>query len=188
MSQYYELVAPGTIPVTLDEVKCHLKVTTDLDDDFLTDLLEAATQAAEKYTTRELRANTWDLTIDCFETRIEIRKDPVDSITSINRLVSGTPTAVATSVYYLKKNAQFDEILLQEDQEWPNDVDEREAAITIRFVTKAHRCLSLAKHGISRHAAFLYENRGDCDPFNATDSIHVSGAGVLYDQMRVPRI
>jgi len=188
VSHYYELVTAGQIPVSLDEIKCFLKVETELDDDLLTALLEAATQSAEKYTTRQLRANVWDLYINCFLARTEIRKDPVDSITSIRYLVGGTLQTVSSSVYYLKKNNVFDEILISDGQDWPSDLDDVEHGIVIRFVTEAHRCLPLAKQAIMRHVAFMYENRGDCDPSGAFDSITFSGAAALYDQFMIPRV
>ena len=41
---------------------------------------------------------------------------------------------------------------------------------------------------ILRHVAYLYENRGDCDPSSAASSAKLSGATFLYDPFRVARI
>ena len=193
MSQFYERTKKAKTPVKLDDVKSYLKLpaATGPDDDLIQTLIDAATDFAEKYTGRELRKNTWKVFLDAFSDRICLRKDPVDSITSVQRLVSGTLTTVATSVYYLKNNQQFSEVLLQDGQTWPSDVDEREHAIEIVFVTKAHRCLDQVVTGIYRHVAFLYENRGDCDPTGfgvSTDAATQSGATKLYDQVRIARV
>lgn len=187
MSQLYELISAGTVPVDVEEAKCHLRITHDAEDDFLLLLLNAATEAAEKYTGRELRANTWTLTIDEFEARICIRRDPVASITSITHLVDDSAEAVATTVYYLKRGPISSEILLQEDQTWPTDTDEREAAIVVTFVTQAHRCTNLAKLAILRAVAFAFENRGDCDPADSEHWLVASGAAKMLDQFRIPR-
>lgn len=202
MSQFYELTTQGTIPVLLDEAKAHLKIplTNSDDDELLILLLEAAAEVAEKYTRRDLRANTWTLFLDEFPTRICLRRDPVASIASI-KFLDDSPTpiqqTVATTVYYLKKGVQASEVLLQPDQEWPDGstpattVNEREHSIEVAFVTEAHACLEQAKVAILRHVAFLYENRGDCDPTVAGaigDALNLSGAAMLLDQIRVSRV
>jgi uncharacterized phiE125 gp8 family phage protein len=180
----YELKTPGVMPVTLAEAKAHMKVTSDEDDDLITALIEAVTQWAEAYTGRDSRENVWTLTIDEFEDRIELRRSPVASITSVKYIVSGSPVTISSSVYYLKKGHQWSEILLQEDQTWPTDLDEIEAGIEIEFKTEAPRHLGRMKAGMLQHIALLYENRGDCD----ADTAKSSGATLLYDQFRIARI
>lgn len=191
MSQYYELNAAGDLPLTVKQVKGYLKLGEKQhpDDDLLALFLAAAVDYAEKYIGRELRANTWILRLDEFvPVRICLARDPIDTISEVARLVSDTFTAVATSVYYLKPNVQASEILLLPDQVWPVDQDVGiEHAIRITFVTKSHRCLDQAKLGILRHVAYLYENRGDCDPKDS-NAVELSGAKFLYDQIRITRV
>lgn len=193
MSDLYVLTTPGPIPVTLAEAKPYLKIppAVEADDDLLTLYLTSAADFAEKYTRRELRVNTWTLFTDAFLDRICLRRDPIDSITSVTYLDDADTPAqqvVADTVYYLKKGVQASEVLLLPDQSWPTDVNLREHAIEIEFDTEPHRCLDQAKLGILRHVAFMYENRGDCDPENAADSAKRSGASALYDQFRVSRV
>lgn len=192
--QFYELTDEnqGPPPVTLAEAKAHLKLGTDADDDLLSLLVNACSEAAEKYAGRELRVNTWTLVVDAFEDRIRIRRDPVAAITSIQYQDEADATqTVATTVWYLKRGQQFSEVLLQDGQEWPTDVVEREAAITITFTTQAHRYLEQARVAILRHVQFLYENRGDCDPSGpgaVVDAMHQSGAARLLDGLRIARV
>lgn len=200
MSHHYTLTDPGTIPVEVPTFRSYLKLESDADDALLTLLLKSATEFAEKYTRRDLRVNTWTLLIDAFADRIVLRRDPVDSITSVKYLDDqSTPVqqTVAAAVYYLKKGVQTSEILLAPDQEYPDGstdeltVNEKEHSIEIVFATVAHRCVDQARLGIMRHAAFLYENRGDCDPSVAGsvgDAAELSGASKLYDQLRVSRV
>ena len=188
----YELITPGTSPIKLSEAKPYLRIpeTVEIDDDLITLFLASATDFAEQYTGRELRDNTWTLFLDTFPVRIPLFRDPVDVITSIKYLddaVTPVQQTVAASVYFLKENVQASEVLLLPDQEWPTDVNEREGTVEVLFVTKAHRSLSQMKLGILRHTAFLYENRGDCDP-GSGDVAKLSGATDLYDQIRVARV
>ena len=189
MSQLYELTTPGALPVDVEDVKAHLKIEHDAEDKFLQTLLIAAAQSAEAYSGRELRPNTWTLTIDEFEDRICIDKAPVGAISSVKYTVTTThDTTVSSSVYYLKKGEIDSEVLLQDGQTWPTDIAEVEAGILITFTTVAHRSAELAKHAILRAVAFANENRGDCDPTNAASWLAQSGAAKMLDQFRISRV
>jgi len=191
--QLYSLTTPGTIPVSLATAKSWLKVDADADDQLLTLLLKVATEYAESYTRRDFRANTWTLLQDAFADRILLRRDPVASITSVGRLVSGSYSSVSASVYYLKRGQQASEVLLVSGEDWPSDEDDREHAIQVVFATQAHRSVDQARLGILRHVAWLYENRGDCDPASGDAGVIgrgalLSGATSIYDQFRVSRV
>ena len=192
--QFYELTRKGSqCPVDVATAKSYMRVSTTVDDSLIQLFLDGATDYAEKYTGREFRVNRWSLFLDDFPARICLRRDPVDSIVKITRLVSGVATTVAAAVYYIKRSTQFTEVLLNEDQEWPSDQDDIEHSIEVNFETKVHRCVDQVKLGILRHVAFMYENRGDCDPIEvgsgvSHDSAAQSGATKLYDQIRISRV
>ncbi len=186
MSDLYALSAAGTVPVSLADMKAYMKVTASSDDALITSMLSAATTWGEKYTGREFRPNTWRLLKDAFEDRICLRRAPVASITSVEHLVAGSLVTVAGSVYYLKKSLQFSEILLNEDEDWPTDTDEREQVIEIVFVTASYRDADAIASAIKRHVAFWYANRGDC--VGSADAANKSGATMLYDQFRIDRV
>ena len=187
MSDVYELIAKGAVPVSLDDMKAYMKVTSDADDDLITMMLNAATVWGENYTGREFRANTWALLLDEFSDRICIRRDPVKSITSVEYLVADVFTAVTNITYYLKKNVQNSEILLAEDEDWPADLDSREQGIKITFVTESYRyCSDAIINGIKRHVAWWYANRGDCS--DSEDAATQSSVQLVYDQFRISRV
>ncbi len=186
MSDLYVLKTAGTKCLSTTDMKSYLKGPPSADDALIASMIEAATTWGEKYTGREFRANTWTLLKDEFETRICLNRDPVNAITFVKHLVSASLVTVATAVYYLKKNTQFSEILLNEDQEWPTDTDDREQVIEIEFVTKPYRCGDAISTAIKRHVAFWYQNRGDCSDCDAA----AKGSGVtgIYDQFRIARV
>ena len=190
MSDYYERTDVETgAPVSLSTAKSYLRLPSEEhpDDDLIQLLLDVATDAAEMYTGRELRANTWSLKIDEFDDRICLRKERVDAITSVTRKVADVDTAVASTVYELEHNPIDTELITTPDESWPTDQDDGEHRIEIIFTTKATRYVAQAKLGILRHVAFLYENRGDVDPSQKSNAIMESGAGRIYDQFRIER-
>jgi uncharacterized phiE125 gp8 family phage protein len=190
MTQFYNLKTEAASPIDLATAKAYLKVTSTSDDTLIQILIDAVTQWGEKYTTRDFRAKTWELFIDAFADRIEMRRSPVDTIDTVTRLVLGTPTAVAAAVFYLKKGTQFSEVLLNDGQEWPTDVDEREQAIEIEFSTVAFACLDSIKDAILLHLAHVYTNRGDCgfDSDAVMNAAAQSGATIIYNQIRISRV
>jgi uncharacterized phiE125 gp8 family phage protein len=181
----YTLNDTGTLPISLKQAKAYLKVDSTTDDSVIQDLIATVFQFAERYSGRDMRAKTWQLVLDCFDDRILLRKSEVSSITSVKYSVSGTLDTISSAVYYLKAGHQFSEILLQEDQAWPSDIDEIEAGIQIIFDTKTPRYITQYKVGALEHLAFLYANRGDCDVSVAALK---SGATEKYDQGRIQRI
>ena len=189
MSELYTRTSSGVVPVKLDGVdglKDYLKIEDTASDDLLSQFTEAATDFAEQYTRRDLRANTWTLLLDTFPSRICLRRDPVASITSITYLDDDDASqTVASSAYTLKKGQQTSEIILLPDEEWPTLVTDREQHITVTFLTAAHWKLDQAKFGIKKMVAYLYENRGDCDAQKAAQE---SGATQLWDLLRIARI
>ena len=193
MSEVYVRVVEGDSPVKIDEARDHLRLHSEDDDDLVSQLILAALDAAESYTRQDFRINSYELLLDKFTDRICLRRNVVSSIASITRLVATVVTTVPTSVYYLKRGVQASEVLLQDGQTWPTDVDNREQAIKVVFSTKAHARLESAKSAILRLVAHLYENRGDCAVITsggtaASDVVRASGAGSILDQFRVSRV
>jgi len=185
-TKVYKRVSVTPSPVDLATMKSYLKITTTTDDTLIQSMIDAATEWGEKYTGRDFRAITWDLLLDKFTDRIELRRDPVASITSVERLVSGSLVAVASTVFYLKKLVQSSEILLNEDQEWPTDADNREQVVQIQFVTEGFQCQDSIIDAIERIVAFWYRNRGDCR--DSREAARQTGATIILDQFRISRV
>ncbi len=182
----YKLVPPASPgPVSLAVMKNFLKITSMADDTLIQSMLDAATEWGEKATGRDFRDLTWDLLLDCFTTRIPLRRDPVVGIITVKHLVGGVLVTVPSTIFYLKKLTQSSEILLNEGKDWPTDTDNREQVIEIRFVTEGFGCQDSIKEAIQRHVALWYRNRGDC----ADVEIAARKAGInsIYGQFTVQR-
>ncbi len=183
----YELFPANadTLPITLTRAKSYLKIETDEDNAILADMIATVVQFAERYTGRDFRKKTWSLTIDKFTDRICLRKSQINSIGNVQYTVDGALVIIANTVYYLKKGYGFSEVLLQDGETWPTDLDDVEAGIIIVFSTNTPRYIEQYKTGLLEHLAFLYQNRGDC---NVDSAAVKSGAIQLYGQGRIQRI
>lgn len=109
--------APEKEPVDLDDVKDHLRVDIDDDDDMIESMIIAARELAENITQRKFITQTWylyfdnpclpfpppllwDRTTSC--TCIEIPFPPVQEITAFEyQETAGSWTAVDSDIYYV---------------------------------------------------------------------------------------
>ena len=185
MSQFYQIVTFGAPPVSLVEMKAYLKLSSTSQDVTIQALINACTAWGESYTGREFRENVWDLLIDCFSSRIEIRRNPVKTIDEVSHTVGGSSAVVPADVYYLKHGVFSSEVLLVTGKDWPVDTDDREQAIKIRFTTEAYYRIDDIKIAIMRHVAAMFFCRGDC--CGEGDTALAAGVTDIYDLFKILR-
>lgn len=134
------VTAPTSEPVALDDLKLHLRVDTDAEDDLIAGLNVAARQYAEAFTQRAIPQQTWDLKLDAFPCGSEfyLPKAPCISVTSISYIdTNGDSQTLATTVYGTDlpagPYARAGRIYLKYQQQWPQTRDIPNA-VTVRFV------------------------------------------------------
>jgi uncharacterized phiE125 gp8 family phage protein len=147
-------VAPTSEPVTLVEVKRQVRVDFDDDDDYLTDLIAAARNHAEKYCGAYLATQTVTAKADDWCDFAHLPVGPVQSITSISYIDSaGATQTLATSIYELRGDA----IVLKYGQSWP--AIQNGSLIALTAVVGFASVEPAVKHAILLRIADLYENR-----------------------------
>lgn len=187
----YILVTPaGTTPVSLAEVKEHLKLDASdaSQDTYLTLLINSCTAYGEKYTKRDFITKTYRTYRNGFyeqyyedgytyqkHNAFLLRRSKATEIVTIKYLKSSVLTLVSNTIYYLTDEADWGEIYLVDGQSWPSDVDNRKQAVQIEFkagygiaASDVPKDIRLA---LLNHIAKVYENRGDCDMDTADSSL-----------------
>ncbi|RDI51228.1 head-tail connector protein [Microvirga subterranea] len=99
-----QLITPPAVePVTLDEVKDHLRVTNDLEDDLLSNLITTARQKLDGprgLLGRALITQTWTATLDGFPRVIDLPFAPVSAVSAITyRDTTGIEQTLAADAY-----------------------------------------------------------------------------------------
>lgn len=127
-------------PVTLDEIKSHLRIDFKDDDAYLSSCVRAARTWVEGQTKRGIMDQTWDYTIDYAwpwkygGTRIDLPLNPVASITSISYVDSDGATQTLASNQYTAQTRTHDSYIVPAyGVTWP-DVRWVPDAVTVRFV------------------------------------------------------
>lgn len=121
-------------PVTMTEIKMHLRLTTDDHNIVLERYLRAARENAEAYTNRAFIQRTLELTYDHFDGELLIRKPPLQSVTSVKYIdTDGVEQTLDTSVYDVDTASEPGRITLAYNQSWPTIRDVVDA-VKIRYV------------------------------------------------------
>jgi uncharacterized phiE125 gp8 family phage protein len=202
MLQYIVSVAAASKPLSLTEVKTHLRLPllSTAEDTMLNAMIDAITNYTEQYTRRDMINKTYTAFADCFPPsyvtfeqvdrgKIEIQRSKLQSITSVQYLTGGVLTTVSSSVYYNTNDPDFSSIYLVDGQDWPTDVDIRKQAIKITFVAGYGAAGSNVpadlKLAMLEHIAAYYENRGDC----ADCSLNIPALSrMIYDKNKIYKV
>lgn len=169
------VTAPSVEPVTLAEVKEHLRVDTTDEDTLIATLISAAVEhvsGRNGFTGRALVQQTWDCYFDAFPTgEIELPLPPVQSVTSIiYQDADGNSQTLAASVYSVNTTSEPAKVFLKPDQSWPETAETWDA-VKVRFVAGyaptndgsptdfASGVPAAIKAAIFLTVADLYENR-----------------------------
>ncbi len=177
------VLSPSTIePVTVDDLKDHLRITSTTEDVLLRRYIQVAARQAEHLTQRQLTTCSLQLTLSGFSTCIELPHPPVKSTSvSIEYLDSSGATATVDSTVY-EVDVFSDgpaKIRLNYESTWPDTYDVENA---VRITYSAGYPLSTLdnepttpwelKMWIMMRAGALYEHReGLQDGYNETRSM-----------------
>lgn len=161
------IVRPILEPVSLAELKLHLRIDHSDEDELLKLILLTARESVENFTARALLTQTWDICLDSFPNGdfIELPYGNLQSVTSVKYKDSdGTETTLTETTDYLVETnkEQKGRIVLPYGESWPSDTLYPSNPITIRFVcgwTKATDIPSSIKSAILLWAADSYNLR-----------------------------
>jgi uncharacterized phiE125 gp8 family phage protein len=109
-------------PVTLADVKAHLRVDGDALDAVLSPLIEAATDFVERETRQTLRPTTFRLYVDGFpdERELTLPRLPLASVESVRYVADGTERTLHPIAYTVDPSgSKPGRLSLNYDQNWP---------------------------------------------------------------------
>lgn len=173
-ARYLRTVDPTDIPVAVDDVKQHLRVTTDDENGYIGSRIFDAVDWIERYLDHSLCTSTWKLYMDCFpgtSGTIYIAKYPVQSVSQISYFdTAGVSQVLASSVYELDSVSKPARVVPAYGQVWPQ-TRPKVNAVEVTFLAgygAASAVPPTIKSAVMKYAAHLYEFReGDGKPPDA---------------------
>lgn len=176
----YTYIADGvrsSYPITIDEIKSHLKIDIYDDDqlDYLNLLISAAVEKAEQFTNRSFINQTWVTYRDSLLEFYVLEKADTQSVSHVKILNKSNEWITLTSDidYCFIKKLPYGEILMSKTF----DINSKPQSIEIKFVAgygTASDVPAALKLTMLQHLAFLYENKGNCG-FEETPPLILSG-------------
>jgi uncharacterized phiE125 gp8 family phage protein len=199
-----QTTAPSCEPVTLGELKEHLRLLHSAQDNLLTGLITAARQRAEGFTRRAFITSTWLATwsrIPCrgragaqFSGRVlELPRGPLVAVDWLKYTdENGTEQTFASSNYTVDTYAEPGRLVLKPDSAWPT-LGDYPGAVRIQFTAgyggstdaaKRAAVPEFAKLAIKFLAAHYYANPAPVNIGNITTELpeHVQA---LLHQLRI---
>ena len=197
------VTAPTVEPVTLQELKAHLRLDdSTAEDSLLSGLITVAREMAEDYTRRALITQTWKMFMDSFPGGrsgqwwdgvregalselvgvggvIEIPLGPLQSVTHIKTYDDSDVATTFSSTNYRVSaySSERGRISLRDGQTWPTferNIDGIEIQFVAGYGATGASVPGGIKEAIKAEAAYRYEHRGDCDAAGMASSSAMS--------------
>jgi len=188
MARSYSIEDSGTAILTTAEAKKHLKVDTTADDDYIDNLISAATESAQIFTNRYFINSTIIQYGDTWSDIATLFKSPVSSVDEITYYDSDNSLeTLATSVYLTDVNHQPARIGLKPNQSFPSLADRISAVIveyTVGYGSSAANVPEGIKEAVLLTVGNLYENRQEVVVGRIATELPKS-AQYLLDQFKV---
>lgn len=155
---------PGALAVTLNDLKDHLRIIGNAEDQYLTSLLNAAIPIVERFLDRALITQTWLWTFDKSPGNdLRVPLPPFQTATIKVFDWDDAETTVDASTYLKITDTEPGRILLKNGATWPDHRDK--ASFQIKFVAGYGNADTDVpegiKHGIKVLCGKAFERRGD---------------------------
>ncbi len=157
--------APASEPITVSDLKTHLRIDAATEDSYLPALIAAARETVEQRAWRALFTQTWDLTLDRWPSgrSIKLPKPPLQSVTYVKYTdEDGVQSTLSSDAYVVDTAGEPGRIVLKIDQSWPSATLQVTSAIVVRFVCGWASTGSIPPalvHAVRLLAGHYYENR-----------------------------
>lgn len=128
------ITPPDAEPLSLADVKLHLRVDHSADDDLINSLIQAAREGAEHLTGRSLITQTWERVLNAFPAcDIELGRPPVVEVVSLKYLDdAGVEQTMNAANYVVDADSVPGRVVPAEGYTWPI-TDDQPNAVRVRF-------------------------------------------------------
>lgn len=217
MNQYRGSVlvtGPAIEPVTLSEIKRHMRVDDGAEDQYIFDAIAEARQEIEDQSGLALITQSWRLTLDHWPRQREewwdgvrqssitelygpqsyasliLPRYPLQSITSVTVYdeASNSESVVVADVFDVDTYQRPGRMRLKSGATWPialRPTNAIEIVYVAGFGAAGSTVPAPIKRAIRNMATYLYEHRGDC---GSEDAYYASGADKIIAKYRPAKI
>lgn len=153
------LISSVDYPLSLEDIKSHLRVEDNEDDEYILNLIGAAFGAAEHYTQIKIVESVYQYKLPRFSESIRLPVCPVQSVDLISYIDPDGLSQALGSFYF--RNTPFTPSVLPAYGEAFPDVQEGYESITIDFTAGYSEVPKPIIQAVKMIVATLYEQRED---------------------------
>lgn len=158
------ITAAASMPVTIDQVKLHLRVDDSIEDSLLTDLIEAATEHIEEYLQRSLITKTVEAYFSGFQNYMELPLPNLQVVNSVKYHDSNGDLQTLNPVNYVVNDLEEPANIYKEcSVSWPSTKESHKAVI-VNYdcgYGDESKVPKKIKQAILLVVGYLYKNRED---------------------------
>jgi len=169
MTPLTRLTSPVAEPLSLAEIKAHLRIETDAEDGLIAGYLIAAREAVERYLRRALISQGWQLALDCWpEAPVRFPRPPLIGVDAVRIFdTDGGSSLVDPTRYHVESRAEPGFLLPAQGESLPRP-ERRHGGIEIDFTAgfgeSWNDVPSPIRQALLMMIAELYEHRGRASP------------------------
>lgn len=173
-----KLITPSTLePVTLQEAKAHLKVTSNDEDTLIQMYLNAAIKRVENYRQSVVMSSEWELYLKIWPTSANLQKHPVTAINSVKYYDDNNTLQTVTSSNYRLQDFRVPcRIEFDSDFDTPSTYD-REYPIVVNF--QAGYLAASSVDAVIKHVCLL-----ELGTYHEMRQTEMAGIGLAAVQMK----
>lgn len=166
------ITAPTEEPVSLPEIKDHLRITSEEEHLLLNGYALAARQLVEMWSRRALITQTLELALECWPNcdRIALPGPPLQAVSWVKYVdSSGVTQTMSAADYVVDTAGQPGGVILGYGKSWPSATLRPGPAITVRYTAgygTASQVPAIYKQAILLIIGHFYENREEVAPGN----------------------
>jgi uncharacterized phiE125 gp8 family phage protein len=159
------ITEPAIEPISLEEIKLHIRVTGNDEDTLLRRLVRAAYKKAERYAGRSFITQTWELAIDGEPgSVVDLPKPDLQSVTSVKAYdLDNTETTFSASNYSVD-TGRASRIFLNNGASWPSSLRDYRSVV-VEYVSgygdDETDIPADVRHAVHIIAGYLYEHRDE---------------------------
>ncbi len=161
MSEPQLTVAPTTTPISVPELRTHLRITVPVEDQYLSDLIDVAVNVLQEKAWRQYCTATYTLKFDDWAQEMFLPKSPLASVGSITYLdIASAQQTLSTDIYEVVTDQTPGLVRLKFNQTFPT-LQGHPDDITITFTCGTTVALvpSRTKQAVLLMAAHMYHQR-----------------------------
>ncbi len=182
--------APTVEPITLDEMKDHLRLTSVDDDTYILDLITTARVWAENFQGRAYNTQTWTYWLDDWPDGIAISlpRPPLQSVSHVKYYDTDDLADTFASTNYLVDTVRG-RIVLNDDADWPTTSLRPANAIEVQFVAGygdvSGNVPAMVRHAIKVLVAHQYTMRLPVVAGTILTDVPLSATNLLWQERLV---